>query len=252
MDPISAIASVAGVITLVAQSLNLTREYINRTKESVNLAAAFQEELEALSSNLQRLKQYLQKDTALTGGFGHSSVLMTRISACQTRVSAFNDRMEKIAGSRWKQASWPYSLKQHRETMQALRDFSQWIHFSLSINTAELLSKTSQDVMGLLTAQLRSLEHLDSLETRTISLENTLDAQSKGLRNAEKGQERKEILNWLSDYDHERKHLEISSSRTPGTGEWLLDTEHLRNWLAGSDTVLWCHGVQGCGKSVLT
>lgn len=69
---------------------------------------------------------------------------------------------------------------------------SQWPDLDLNktcysiTNTAELLSKTSEDVVDLLTVQLRSLQHLESIQTKTASIESIVDAVRR--------QERLEVL----------------------------------------------------------
>lgn len=65
---------------------------------------------------------------------------------------------------------------------------------------------------------------------------------------------REKILNWISTFEHERKHHGIRMPRVKGTGEWLLNSNELQRWRDDlhAPNVLWCHGIQGSGKSVLT
>jgi hypothetical protein len=62
------------------------------------------------------------------------------------------------------------------------------------------------------------------------------------------------ILEWLSTLQPQTKHHEVCSRRLPDTGEWLLEREEFRSGCneAQSKNVLWCHGIPGAGKTVLT
>lgn len=74
------------------------------------------------------------------------------------------------------------------------------------------------------------------------------------LRSDRKAQEREKILDWISTFGNESKHNAIRMPRVAETGEWLTDTEEFMTWRNGmkSPSVLWCHGIQGSGKSVMT
>ncbi|KAL4889078.1 ankyrin repeat-containing domain protein [Aspergillus ambiguus] len=64
-----------------------------------------------------------------------------------------------------------------------------------------------------------------------------------------------ETRNWLDPTDSDsptseyHKHI---SSHIPGTGEWILETDQYRRWLAADDQgALWIRGIPGSGKSVV-
>ncbi|KAI9768032.1 MAG: hypothetical protein M1840_005344 [Geoglossum simile] len=63
-----------------------------------------------------------------------------------------------------------------------------------------------------------------------------------------------DVYQWLSSFQHEHKHGDVLSKRSPGTGTWLLGTPQFRNWRHNphSKRYLWCHGTLGTGKTVLT
>jgi Cdc6-like AAA superfamily ATPase len=60
------------------------------------------------------------------------------------------------------------------------------------------------------------------------------------------------ILNWISpgdDYGTQQSHH--LRRREPETGQWLLDMEAFRTWLAGRRGSLFCRGMPGAGKTIL-
>ena len=61
------------------------------------------------------------------------------------------------------------------------------------------------------------------------------------------------ILEWLSVSQHEKRHRDVCKQRLGNTGEWLLRSKEFRNWYnAQSENILWCHGIPGAGKTVLS
>ena len=60
------------------------------------------------------------------------------------------------------------------------------------------------------------------------------------------------IKTWLSPVDASINYRQALSQRHPGTGRWFLDSERYAQWKAESSSVLWFHGIPGCGKSVLS
>jgi len=64
-----------------------------------------------------------------------------------------------------------------------------------------------------------------------------------------------EIMQWLSPLDSRRRHHDVRIDRLDGVGNWLLETDQLREWRsdeAGADeAVLFCCGDPGVGKTYL-
>lgn len=60
------------------------------------------------------------------------------------------------------------------------------------------------------------------------------------------------ILNWLTPIDYGPIHSDILNRRQLGTGQWLLDSTEYQAWLNTSEQTLFCSGIPGAGKTVLT
>ncbi|OJJ40823.1 hypothetical protein ASPWEDRAFT_235243 [Aspergillus wentii DTO 134E9] len=63
---------------------------------------------------------------------------------------------------------------------------------------------------------------------------------------------RDEILNWLTPVDYELEQSNIFSRHEPGTGRWLLDSEEYQAWASQTMQTLFCPGIPGAGKTVLS
>jgi hypothetical protein len=56
-------------------------------------------------------------------------------------------------------------------------------------------------------------------------------------------QERRDLLEWISDVQYGRHHDEIEERREPGTGDWLVQDERFRDWMDSSlSSTLWLQG----------
>src|SRR5947209_4514453 len=61
-----------------------------------------------------------------------------------------------------------------------------------------------------------------------------------------------EILNWLTDIDYGPQQTDYIRRRQAETGQWLLDSAEYQAWLKTSKQTLFCPGIPGAGKTILT
>ncbi|OAR03155.1 hypothetical protein LLEC1_07140 [Akanthomyces lecanii] len=61
-----------------------------------------------------------------------------------------------------------------------------------------------------------------------------------------------EILDWLTPIDYGPQQSDYLSRRQPETGNWLLESHKFQGWLATSKQTLFCPGIPGAGKTILT
>lgn len=65
-------------------------------------------------------------------------------------------------------------------------------------------------------------------------------------------QKQKTILDWLTPIDYAPQQSDYFQRRQPGTGQWLLDSEKFQSWLNTRKQTLFCPGIPGVGKTILT
>ncbi|KLJ13657.1 hypothetical protein EMPG_11420 [Blastomyces silverae] len=65
-------------------------------------------------------------------------------------------------------------------------------------------------------------------------------------------QEQLAILNWLTHIDYTSQHNDFLSRRQAGTGQWLLDSPQYETWLTTIGETLFCPGIPGTGKTIMT
>ncbi|KAM5344968.1 hypothetical protein ACJ41O_010830 [Fusarium nematophilum] len=65
-------------------------------------------------------------------------------------------------------------------------------------------------------------------------------------------QQHKHILDWLTPVNYGPQQIDYFRTRQPGTGQWLLDTVKFRTWRDSCGQTLFCLGIPGAGKTILT
>jgi hypothetical protein len=65
-------------------------------------------------------------------------------------------------------------------------------------------------------------------------------------------QERHAIMDWLSPVVYTSQQSDFISRRQAGTGQWLLDSEEFQAWLNTNKLTLFCPGIPGAGKTMIT
>lgn len=81
------------------------------------------------------------------------------------------------------------------------------------------------------------------LETRHVIL---------SLNQRQDDQERNDILFWLSSIDLSVQQSEAFQAHQEGTGTWLLGTMDFYKWINEEEERLYCPGIPGAGKTVLS
>jgi hypothetical protein len=254
MDPFSITVGVAGLVALVAQTLSIAKDYLSSIKHKKELAITLVTELEALQFNLSSLDAFLGSDSvrAQALAFERTSVLLSCTSACKDKLKSLCKKLGQVGESRTSRYLWPLSEKEHQKTLQELRAFSQWMQFALSLDGCSLLSRTSDDVLKIMGQQLEWFKSVQAFEDKTLQLQQAVADQTRLLQDDYNGKTRHDILSWISKLDHGRKHHTIRSPRVQDTGSWLLKRAEYVRWRGGdcSSNILWCHGIQGSGKTI--
>jgi hypothetical protein len=60
------------------------------------------------------------------------------------------------------------------------------------------------------------------------------------------------IIAWLSARDYSAQQNDFMSRREAGTGQQLLDSAEIRTWLNSGGQTLFCSGIPGAGKTMMT
>jgi Cdc6-like AAA superfamily ATPase len=67
-----------------------------------------------------------------------------------------------------------------------------------------------------------------------------------------RNQEHDTILKWLTPIDYAPLQTDYIGRQQPGTGQWLLDSAEFQTWLNTGKKTLFCPGIPGAGKTIIT
>ncbi|KAL9047800.1 MAG: hypothetical protein Q9206_006461 [Seirophora lacunosa] len=255
MDPFSLIVGAAGLLGVVAKTIELTAIYLRRARRDAEAANELLTMLRTLETLLSHLKELLKNDNQ--HAFSNTSVLVTSTAACRARLLTVHTKLEVAATQPRRLLRWPLSGGHHRDMMQDLRAFAQWIQFALAIDGAALMSKTSDELVQVLRSQLHTYNCLARLDVDVQKLQDVVLDRSSQILDSTAALERQRVLNWISRDEPEQKHHEIRQPRLEGTGAWFLQESSFKLWRdlplddAHASSTLWCHGRTGSGKSIL-
>lgn len=255
MDPFSVAVGVTGLVGLTGQILKIARSYVHEVKNRREAATDFLNELDVLQWNLERLDEFLRSKSGSLEQFNSSSVLVSSTSAYRSKLDLLRNKLDGAIKSPSGRHRWPLDAKEHRQNIDDLRAFSQWIQFSMTTSSTSLLSKTSSEVLNILQNQLETFQIVDRVKDQNFTIEQTLEEQSQLIRNIHADEQREKILEWLSKIKHDQKHHDIRLRRLENTGGWFIEEKKFQDWRDATlleNNFLWCHGIQGSGKTILT
>ncbi|KAI9770937.1 MAG: hypothetical protein M1840_002641 [Geoglossum simile] len=154
------------------------------------------------------------------------SVLNGPLEQCQSTLKRLTKKLDPASGFR-KMLAWPFQKEEVRDILGMIE--RQKMLFSLALQN---------DHFGLSRAIKADLAEVKD------------DVQE--LRKGQRDKESRDIIAWLSTLNFPTRQNDIFCRRQEGTGEWFLDTDAFKRWLDGNERTLWCPGLPGAGKTVLT
>jgi Cdc6-like AAA superfamily ATPase len=83
-------------------------------------------------------------------------------------------------------------------------------------------------------------------------LHDRQETQERRQETRERQQEHDTILDWLTPFDYVAQHHDVAIRRQIGTGQWLLDSAEFQAWVGTDKLTLFCPGIPGAGKTILT
>lgn len=60
------------------------------------------------------------------------------------------------------------------------------------------------------------------------------------------------VLEWVTPINYGPQQSDFLKRREPGTGQWLIDSREYQAWLGARKQTLFCPGIPGAGKTILT
>lgn len=238
-DPLSTTASLIAVWQVVGGIIVSCYSYQQCSKNALKDASSILLETQTLRNVIERLLAQVREDessggtllTSLTNMIGGDGCVF---KSCQRDLTSLEKRLQSPV-KHWKRLGkrliWPLQEGEIVKQVQNIHRMRSVIESGLAVDTA---------------ASIREIQkNTRELKQRVLAFQDGHNMT---------GVERLHVmLEWLSAFNPSAYHNMVRKNRTGGTGTWLLQGEELKRWRDSTDmTVLWMHGIPGCGKSVLT
>ncbi|KAK3333052.1 ankyrin repeat-containing domain protein [Cercophora scortea] len=232
MDPLSLAASIAGLAGTVATVVSITYQYGSSVLSASQSRKNFLKELQTLRTTLQQLEGIVADEDAVSRQFTDASAsLGPAVDECTAELNRLQEKLQQVVDGRGMKGVmhrliWPLTEKDTLRTMGMLERYRGLFQLGLSVDTWKLLSETFSGV---------------------VSIKKTQEFMQRDSKSHQ-------LLDWLSNFDYRAKHAEVVRRRVPDTGRWLLESPEFTDFIkcdAGSQ-MLWCYGLPGAGKSVVS
>lgn len=119
---------------------------------------------------------------------------------------------------------------------------------------AAFLAKKTREMVENLQRQcgtLNSLMAVDALALTTRIHKEVSEARKEQQR-WQADQENKTVLDWVTTVDYSSQQSDFIGRRQAGTGQWLLDAIEYQQWTETANQTLFCPGIPGAGKTIVT
>ncbi|KAJ7509743.1 hypothetical protein B0H11DRAFT_1846849, partial [Mycena galericulata] len=255
------LGTVASILQLVDAALK-AREYIEDFRHAPKDQRTLLSEMESLSALLTELKDRVQNNQT-----NNTLQQMHRpLTAFEETMKGFTEKL-KAAGllkNFVKRVQWTlWSKKESKEYLDKFEQFKTVLHGWLLLDVWDQQRLGRSDILQSLAdavQQQRSgrndiLKYVedatdDQRRAHDRLMATVEDAASNQRRDSDAAQ-RREIIDWPSPINFFQRQADISRTRQPGTGGWLLEHARFEQWVNGSPVNLWCCGMPGAGKTLL-
>ncbi|RYP43193.1 hypothetical protein DL768_010045 [Monosporascus sp. mg162] len=116
-------------------------------------------------------------------------------------------------------------------------------------HAAAVAAAFARELLSVVPAQ--DVEQMPTIRKIGNQLENVSRVVNK-LDSRQRDQEHQAVLDWLPAVTYDAEQSDFISRRQEGTGQWLLDSNEFQAWLQTNKKTLFCQGIPGAGKTILT
>lgn len=241
MDPLGTAASVVSVLKLTSKVI----QYITSAEDAKKHSEAFLDELCACETVLQQLKKRgddveAQAWRVTAEALEASGAPLDRLHTLLHKVEERLRPQDKGDGALTGQ-QWPFSKKELEEISEVTQREKSLLQLALVIDSQRFVREIeksapecSQQLMTLLS---RLQDGQDSIPERTEASEQP---------------ERLLVFGYPTRQDYAARHNDALGRRQPSTGQWFLEHPKFSQWLEKPQETLFCPGIPGAGKTILT
>jgi ankyrin repeat protein/Cdc6-like AAA superfamily ATPase len=218
----------AASIISVLQLANDLIKYIQSVRSASEERKALVEELIAVADLLQPFRDRENLDNSLQNGNIQMLELSNPLSILQGTLQELSiklgprSRLKEVG----KALTWSFEKSDIKELLQRIERQKATIMLVLQNSQIDQSSKILVGVTGI-------------------------EQGVAALNISKKLEDNEKVIDWLSDLNFATTQNDTFSRRYDMTGEWLLEDKSFLTWRDGNG-LLWCPGLPGVGKTVLT
>ncbi|KAI1359875.1 hypothetical protein F5Y08DRAFT_318569 [Xylaria arbuscula] len=276
MDGLSLAASVVAVIQLAGSCLKLARKWVGPSQFSSTDISGITTSLYGFTGSIKTFQTHIEvheDDEARLHSLGHLKPVLGRCEEALCIIKDFVEKSDFIG----KHLIGPKFDRKLKTSLKALEETKGLFILALHSDQQTILLGVERYVRNL-TEDFRDFQ--DGMRTSLKRLHENGDETYREVKRARKEQEecrsamtqatlsieaamahqilredrenRSAILNWLTPIDYAPQQIDFISRRQTGTGQWFLDSPEFKMWLQGDKQTLFCPGIPGAGKTIMT
>jgi hypothetical protein len=243
---------IVGVLGVATQITQIGVQFGLDWKDAPADAKSFRAELQALKTVLSETNTNIILNQDFVDAFhGRHSTLLSQLGpkphntdtqmmvlACRHELdSLLEDLKTRAHGHRigWERIKGAFLAKKTRESVQNLKRQCDTLNSIANIDALSLGAHIHKQVK----------------ETRD-EQQKWHDAETKRHQNRDAAELRKEIFDWITPIHYASRQSDSINRRQAGTGQWLLDSTEFKTWVETEKQILFCPGIPGAGKTILT
>ncbi|KAJ9133458.1 Ankyrin repeat domain-containing protein 50 [Pleurostoma richardsiae] len=270
MDGLSAAASIITVIQLISEVAGYIGSATGATKERKCL----RQEVQACDDILQQIKD--GADDAEEGKAWSKTIKILEepgapLGRLSIALQVVRSKLEPKRGGKLLTAlRWPFEKQEVDNIISAIEREKALLSLALANdrqNLARDVKKIARENTRLLvelieTVKEASKENRDRfaelrddlvrVQGSQVTLVREIDRLNVRSDEREADEELNEILSWLTPTDYAPQQSDFLNRQQPGTGQWLLDSTEFKVWVESGKQTLFCPGMPGAGKTILT
>lgn len=223
MDPLSITASITSVATAAFQIVQILNTIITGGKDRIRLLTA----ITALWMSVTSLKSQIAPDGVPSEEMSYETLKPLFepggiITDIESEIQRLKKKLKKQAGlGKLRQTlAWPLDQKEVNGTVEHLHHLQQTLSFSLNQSTHALSREIHND--------------------------------GSAVKSAMEGLQIQSLIGWLSPLNFIAKQDREFKEHHEGTCKWFFECDEFRQWKEGENSMLFCPGIPGAGKTFLS
>jgi hypothetical protein len=256
MEVVGGIAAVAQLCSVVVKYIGSAAGASDARRQLQNYILDCQtllEKLEQKPDDTEKEKDWTETIQLLNEPGSPLARLGLTLGRIKAKLESIN---QSLLGKTWAKLKWPFDEPQVEKLVKAIGSDMQLLQVALASDAQKLMEdiRTSQADNNRAVADLANAFEGHSLRTQSRLTEVTVGLEhiQADVRDKMDAEERNKILQWLNPTDYGPEHSDFASRQQAGTGGWLLESTEFKTWKENAGQILFCPGIPGAGKTILT